>query len=102
MKGRKHAFLGMDIEFCENTSVKLCTKECIAEAIEQFIKDVSKYITAPANLGSSSVNEESPTLNLCEKDNFHSIVAKLLWVMKHGRPAIETNCIFMYACCSTY
>ena len=42
-----------------------------------------------------SVNEDARKLNEERADKFHSMVAKLLWVMKRGRPDIETAVAFL-------
>ena len=94
-RGRKHTFLGMSIEFCKNGSVKIGMREHIKEAIDVFGEDVSTKVSSPANLGLNIVDETSPELNMEQQDLFHSIVAKLLWVMKRGRPDIETTIAFL-------
>jgi hypothetical protein len=94
-RGKKHTFLGMDIEFCNDGSVKIGTKEYINEAIKDFDEDVSKNVSSPANLGLNTIDQKSPLLPIKKKDLFHSIVAKLLWVMKRGRPDIETTIAFL-------
>ena len=85
----------MGIEFCEDGSVNICTKEHIKEAIEDFGEDVSQNVSTPANLGLTLIDETSPELDPHKQDKFHSIVSKLLWVMKRGRPDIETTIAFL-------
>ena len=89
-----------DIEFCDDGTVKIETKDYISEAIEQFGEDVSKNVSFPVNLKLNNVDNESPLplLNTQQKKNFHSIVTKLLWVMKHGRPDIDTTIVFLCTC----
>ena len=41
------------------------------------------------------VNEQAPLLSVKKRDIFHSVVAKLLWVMKRGRPDIELAISFL-------
>ena len=94
-RGKKHKLLGMDIEFCDNGSLKIDTSEYVREAVEDFGEDVRKKVTSPAAHGLFQIDLESPPLSKKKSDVFHSVVAKLLWVMKRGRPDIETTIAFL-------
>ena len=94
-RGKKHKLLGMDIEFCDNGSLKIDTSAYVREAIEDFGEDVRKKVSSPAAHGLFQVDSESSPLSKEKSDVFHSVVAKLLWVMKRGRPDIETTIAFL-------
>lgn len=94
-RGKKLGFLGMDIEFIGNGKVKIGMKKYIADTIEEFGEDVSKNVSSAAAKWLMSVNEDARKLNEERADKFHSMVAKLLWVMKRGRPDIETAVAFL-------
>ena len=93
-RGKKHKLLGMNIEFCDNVSLKIDINEYVREAIEDFGEDVRKKVSSPAAHGLFQVDLESRPPSKEKSDVYHSVVAKLLWVMKRGRPDIETAIAF--------
>ena len=94
-RGKKLTFLGMDLEFNDDKSVTISTPEYLDEAIECFREDVSGHVSSPATKNLFKVNEESPPLSKKRQDIFHSVVARLLWVMKRSRPDLETCISFL-------
>ena len=94
-RGRKHNFLGMDIEFKKDGTVSINMKDYIIEASEVFGEDVTINVSSAATGKLFVIDENSPKLENDKSDKFHSIVAKLLWVMKRGRPDIETVISFL-------
>lgn len=94
-RGKQPTFLGMDIEFNEDKSVTISTLEYIDEAIEHFGEDVNKTVTSPAIKNLFEVDEASPALDRKMQDIFHSVVARLLWIMKRSRPDLETAVSFL-------
>ena len=94
-RGKKHVFLGMDIEFCDDGTAKISTKEYLREAIEDFGEDVSQPVPSPALNNLRTVRERAKKLDEERGERFHSITAKLLWVMKRSRPDLEPAISFL-------
>lgn len=94
-RGNKLTFLGMDIEFNDDRSVTISTPEYIDEAIEHFGEDVSIKVISPATKNLFEVDEASTPLDRKKQDIFHSVVARLLWIMKRSRPDLETAVSFL-------
>lgn len=94
-RGKKLTFLGMDIEFNDDKTVSISTPEYLDQAIETFSEEVKGEVTSPANKTLFKVDEESLVLDRNRHDIFHSIVARLLWVMKRSRADLETAISFL-------
>ena len=75
----------MDIEYMENRKVKITLEDYIKERIDDFKDDVEGTATTPADKRLFVINEYSPRLSKEKHENFHSIVAKLLFVSKRAR-----------------
>ncbi len=88
MRGNKHVFLGMNIELNGDGTVTLDMSEYVSEAIEDFQEEIQHEATTPAKKSLFEIDESSPKLNTAKHDNFHSIVAKLLYISKRARPDI--------------
>ena len=52
-------------------------------------------MTSPARPNLRDVNEECDKLSGEKRDGFHSIVMKLLWIIKRARPDLETAIGFL-------
>jgi hypothetical protein len=94
-RGKKHTLLGMKIEFLKGGKLSIDTSEYIKEAIKDFKEDVSKTVNSAAAHSLFSVDVRSAPLCCTKGDSYHSVVAKLLWVMKRGRPDIKTAIAFL-------
>jgi len=82
--GNKHGFLGMDIDFLGNGTVKIGMKSYIEDAIVAFGEDVSKEVMTPAQRDIFDVDSSSVRLLQDKSDLFHTVVAKLLYISKRG------------------
>ena len=85
----------MDIEFNNDKTVSISTPEYIDEAIECFGEDLGKSVTSPATKNLFDVNEESKPLSAKKQEIFHSVVARVLLMMKRSRPDLETAISFL-------
>ena len=94
-RGRKFVFLGMNIEITADHSIKIDTKEYIQECIDAFDGCTNREVNSPHSARLFKVNGDSPQLSNARADAFHSITAKLLWIMKRARPDIETPISFL-------
>ena len=93
-RGREHNFLGMRIKFIGN-EVHISMKDYIREAIDIFPEPTNMKVTSPAKKNLFEINNKAEKLTKINSELYHSIVAKLLWVMKRGRPDIETAIAFL-------
>ena len=74
-RGRKHNFVGMDVEFVENGTVRMMMKDYIIEYFEAFDEPITKGTNTPAKNNLFTVDKESPPLDEGKKEVFHHIVA---------------------------
>jgi Reverse transcriptase (RNA-dependent DNA polymerase)/Zinc knuckle len=94
-RGREHVFLGMKIDFHTNGTASIRMKEYIAEAIQDFGEDISRQAATPAKKNLFDIDGKSEELTGAKKEVFHSVVAKLLYVSKRGRPDIQLPIAFL-------
>jgi hypothetical protein len=60
-----------------------------------FGEDVDKTVVTPALKNLFTINHDAKELNSDDSDTFHSVVAKLLFIMKRARPDLETVVSFL-------
>ena len=93
-RGNKHRFLGMNITLHPKQKIEIEMKDQLQEAIDIFGQNegdkVTEGVTSPATRQLREVNPKCEALSEEKKETFHSIVAKLLWIMKRARPDLET------------
>ena len=94
-RGKEHVFLGMDIEFCNDGTASIKMKGYIKEAIAEFRGDISRTAATPAKKDLFMIDDASGPLTLADREIFHSIVAKLLYVSKRGRLDIQLAIAFL-------
>ena len=96
-KGMDHDFLGMRIGFNKDKSVTVDMRAQIRQVIEEFEKfDTSDTaVVTPAAHHLFTVNHECEKLDKEKSIAFHSITSKLGYIMKRGRPDIETSISFL-------
>ena len=70
-------------------------REYIEEIIEMMPTKINTISTSPANNYLFTVTEGAIKLEEDEADLFHSVVAKLLWVIKRGRSDLEVAISFL-------
>jgi hypothetical protein len=102
-QGKKHVFLGMDIEYRENGTATIKMKEYIKESIVEFGEPIVRTAATPARKGLFDIDEDSGELTKGAREIFHSVVAKLLYVSKRGRQDIQLPIAFLCTrvACST-
>lgn len=96
VKGNKHEFLGMNIIIHDDGKVEYEMKKQLQEAIDAFDDDVTAQYATPAGRTLFETKEETSKL-LSEKrqENFHSVTAKLLYLMKRARPDIDVAVTYL-------
>ena len=73
-------------------------KDQIVEAINWYKSNSDSKITSPSTPAAKHLfmsNDDSEALDDCQKQAFHSIVAKLLYVAKQARPDIKPTIAFL-------
>ena len=74
-------------------------KDQLVEAIDMFTQiegeEITEEVTSPAQNHLRDVNPNGFPINKAKSESFHSIVAKLLWIMKRARPDLETAVSFI-------
>jgi hypothetical protein len=102
-RGKEHVFLGMHISFHNDGTASIVMKDYIKEAIAHFGKDITRSATTPAKRNLFEIKENSVPLTDADREIFHSVVAKLLYVSKRGGLDIQLPIAFLCtrASCST-
>jgi hypothetical protein len=95
VRGNKHTYVGMDISFPGDGTVKINMKSYLSEAIKAFPDELIGKASTPATEHIFEVNEKSPKLPENKRELLHSIVAKLLFVSTRGRPDIHLPISFL-------
>ena len=92
--GNKQEYLGMKIEIDDERNLHIDMRDQVSEIIQDFSEIISGSVSTPANRFLMDVNESEPTLNKSRSEEFHSTVAKLLYLEKRGRPDLEPTVAF--------
>ena len=93
-KGNELEFLGMDLKFCRG-SVSINMKKHILKAINNFNEEIAKSAATPAKGYLFDVREDTKKLDKKRADNFHNVVASLLFVSRRCRLDIQTTIGFL-------
>ena len=95
-RGNKHDLLGMHIDIDrKKKEVIIEMIDQLKEEIELFCEEVDESVVTPAYKNLMEVNEEQEQLDEEKSEIFHSVVAKLLFIMKRVRPDIEPTISFL-------
>ena len=94
-RGKKHDYLGMDMDFSTPGYVKIGMVNYIQSTIKDFPEKITKTANTPASSHLFNVNEHDE--KLCNKMAavFHHVVARLLFACKRARPDIQTAIAFL-------
>lgn len=77
----------MELDFTTPHKVSVSMKKMVQEIIDDCIVD--NVATSPASNYLYKVNTQCKALEQHKRERFHNIVAKLLYLSKHGRPDIQ-------------
>ena len=94
-RGKKHTFLGMNIQITEDKKIEIKREDQLMEAIKFFGEELEGKVTSPAQHHLFQVNEDSKILDKNKKEIFHSVTAKLLYLVNRARPDLETLVSFL-------
>ena len=97
-RGKKHTYLGMQLDFTVPGQVSVSMFDYIGEILELFDKEApkctgTKTSAAPSDL--FKVNPDCNKLTTAKKEKFHSLVAKTLFATKRARPDTGTAISFL-------
>ena len=96
-RGNSFQFLGMEIDINrKKKTMSISMKDQIKEALDMMDEDLKDNISSPAYRDLfTTYDGECKNLEGKRKEKFHSIVAKLLFITKRGRPDIETAILYL-------
>ena len=96
-RGNEHDLLGMKIKINrKDKTVTIDTREQLQEAFDMFDEELDDSVTSPANKNLFTTYDGiSEELNEERSEIFHSVVAKILFIMKRGRPDVETTVSYL-------
>ena len=85
-RGKMHNFLGMNIHINDEKNVEIEMKKQLEEAVEAFEiaegESVTESVTSPASRHLRESNDDYEKLTTVKSEVIHSIVAKMLYIMK--------------------
>jgi hypothetical protein len=94
-RGKVLDYLGMIFDYSLKGKVSISMFDMIDEVIRDLdIPDGARAVTPAAN-HLFLIREDDEELNQSMKDKFHSLVAKLLYIAKRGRPDLLTAVSFL-------
>ena len=85
----------MKIRITEYKTIEITIKDQIEEAFEMFGKELKINDPSPATKILLTVNPSANHLNNKKSDIFHSVTAKLLFIIKRAKPDIEMDTSFV-------
>jgi hypothetical protein len=94
-RGKTHDYLGMVLDYSTEGEVKIDMKYYVKNMIELFNHELSDKYNTPASENLFKINEKSPKLTKEQAEEFHTTVARGLFVSKRGRPDIQPTIAFL-------
>ena len=90
VRGKKHDFLGMILDFSEKGKVKIDMTSYVSQMVDEFPVDFGPDDVQKTPAASNLFAEgEGPELDKKRKEQFHTTVAKGLFICKRARPDIH-------------
>ena len=94
--GPVHEYLGMTIDFSNEGEVSFIMKDYTEELIKEKPSEMdSRTATTPAASHLYQIDEYADKLSEKQRETFHHLVAKLLYLAKRSRPDILTAVSFL-------
>jgi len=93
--GKVHDYLGMTLDFTEGGVLKVDMKDYVNAMIEEFSENVKVERTCPWSEKLFKVDKTSRELDKKKAEEFHTFVAKGLFLCKRGRPDIQPAISFL-------
>ena len=92
-KGPVLSYVGMTFDFSVEGRVSISMKGYVYDLLDEL--DINGSAKTPATSDLFSVREDCPKLPQDRREQFHSNVAKVLYLAKRVRPDVLTACIFL-------
>ena len=92
-RGPKLSYLGMTLDFSDEGRVKIGQEKFVADFLRE--SGVTTFASTPALDSLFTISPDSPLLKGEAKEQFHSFVAKLLYLAKRTRPDMLLLCSFL-------
>lgn len=90
-----HEYLGMTINFSDMNKVMFTMYDYIYKLIDKLPGDMKGMSATPASTNTFEINDKSPKLDEGQKELFHHLVAKSLFLSKRARPDLQTVVSFL-------
>ena len=98
-RGRTHKYLGMLLDYSVKGQVKIYMQDYIATILKDLPKSFDGKSVTPSNsYYLFEVNKECRKLNQIDSNQFHHVVAQLLFLCKCARPDIQEAVAFLTTC----
>jgi hypothetical protein len=96
-RGKKHGYLGMELDFSKKGKVKISMTKDVASMLEVFPEKLKSTDTAVTPASDGLFNEgQGKKLNKERADAYHTMVAKALFLCKCARPDIQPSIAVLY------
>ena len=93
--GNDQEYLGMKLKIDSDRKLHIDMRDQVSEIIQVFSGNVGGSVSSPANRNLMKVDNDSPLLSKNLGDEYHSTVAKLLYLEKRARPDLEPAVAFL-------
>jgi len=96
-RGKVHKYLGMTLDYSQPGKVIINMKDYVKkDMLNEFPShELKETASSPANENLFKINESSPKLSQTQKESFHTMVAKGLFLGKRARQEIQTTISFL-------
>jgi Reverse transcriptase (RNA-dependent DNA polymerase)/Zinc knuckle len=94
-RGKVHDYLGMTLDFSVTGKVKIGMVQYVKNMLAELPDDMDGVSPNSAAAHLFDVNEECPKLDKKGAEQFHHLVAKLLFLCKRSRPDIQPVVAFL-------
>ena len=94
-RGRKHEYLGMNLEYTHDKKVIIDMIDYITDVLRDAPQDMDGTAITLATNNLFQINETSPSLNPDNDEIFHHFITKLLFLCKRDRPDIQTAITYL-------
>jgi hypothetical protein len=95
--GKVHDYLGMTFDFKTPGSVKITMQSYVNDIVDNYVAPSArcKGVSTPADQDLFEIHPDSAILGDEDKERFHSMTARLLYLAKRVRPDILTPIAFL-------
>jgi hypothetical protein len=95
--GKKHDYLGVDMEFCDDGALEVSMIKYLKNVIEEFPEVIKGRAATPAHKKLFVIRDEKDARRLSEEQAlaFHHTVAQLLFMATRARRDIQTAIAFL-------